>query len=156
MTAPDIPKLRRILADNRTIAVVGLSVNPSRPSHYVSRYMLDHGYQIIPVNPRYAGEEVLGQKCYASLREVPEPVGIVNCFRKSADIAPIAQEAIAIGAKVLWMQIGVINEEAERLALAAGLKVVVDRCIKIEYARLFGGLSFAGVDPKAISAKRPF
>ncbi len=156
MSAPDIATLRRILLENRTIAVVGLSADWFRPSYFAAKYMLDHGYRIIPVNPKYAGDEVLGQKCHANLRDVPEPVGIVDCFRKSADIAPIAQDAIAIGAKVLWLQIGVIDEEAGRLALAAGLQFVMDRCVKIEHARLFGGLNFAGVDTGVISAKRSF
>lgn len=156
MTAPDIPTLRRILAENRTIAVVGLSADWFRPSYFAAKYMLDRGYRIIPVNPRYAGAEVLGQKCYASLRDIRDPVGIVDCFRKSLDILPIAEDAIAIGAKVLWMQIGVINQEAALRAQAAGLQVVMDRCVKIEHARLFGGLNFAGVDTKVISAKRPF
>lgn len=155
MTAPDIATLRCILAGNKTIAVVGLSADWFRPSYFAAKYMVDHGYRIIPVNPKYAGAEVLGQKCYASLRDVPDLVGIVDCFRKSADILPIAQDAIEVGAKVLWMQIGVINEVAERLALTAGLQVVMNRCVKIEYARLFGGLNFAGVDTKIISAKRP-
>ncbi|MDQ3195719.1 MAG: CoA-binding protein [Burkholderiales bacterium] len=154
MSAPDIATLRRILLENRTIAVVGLSADWFRPSYFAAKYMLDHGYRIIPVNPKYAGDEVLGQRCHANLRDVPEPVNIVDCFRKSADIAPIAQDAIAIGAKVLWLQIGVIDEEAGRLALAAGLQFVMDRCVKIEHARLFGGLNFAGVDTKVISAKR--
>ena len=130
----DIPTLRRILRENRVIAVVGLSARQHRPSYSVARYLLDHGYRVIPVNPSY--QEVLGQKCYPSLRDVPEPVGIVDCFRKSEEIVPIAEDAIAIGAKVLWMQIGVINEAAAEKARKAGLDVVMDRCIEIEYARL--------------------
>jgi len=149
----DIPTLRRILNQNRVIAMVGLSANWYRPSYFAAKYMLDHGYRVIPVNPSY--EEVLGQKCYPSLRDIPEPVDIVDCFRKSEEIEPLADEAIAIGAKVLWLQIGVVNEAAAEKARAAGLAVVMDRCVKIEYARLFGGLNWCGVNTGVISAKRP-
>jgi predicted CoA-binding protein len=153
----DIQALRRILRENRVIAVVGLSANWYRPSYFAAKYMMEHGYTIIPVNPAYA--EVLGQKCYASLLEVAEKcatkVDIVDCFRKTAEIMPIAEDAIAIGAKVLWQQLGVRNEEAARKAEAAGLDTVMDRCVKIEHARLFGGLNWAGVNTGVISAKRP-
>ena len=131
---PDIPTLRSILETNRVIAVVGLSAKWHRPSYSVAKYMLDHGYRVIPVNPSY--QEVLGQKCYPSLRDIPEKIDIVDCFRRSAEIMPIAEDAIAIGAKVLWMQIGVINEAAAEKARKAGLDVVMDLCIKIEHARL--------------------
>ena len=149
----DIPTLHRILRENRVIAVVGLSANWYRPSYFAAKYMMEHGYSIIPVNPAYA--EVLGQKCYASLRDIPGKVDIVDCFRKTEDIMPIAEDAIAIGAKVLWQQLGVRNEEAARKAEAAGLDTVMDRCVKIEHARLFGGLNWAGVNTGVISAKRP-
>ena len=149
----DINTLRRILKEARTIAVVGLSANWWRPSYFAAKYMQEHGYRIIPVNPAYP--EVLGEKCYASLRDIPEKVDIVDCFRKSEEIAPIAADAVAIGAKVLWMQIGVINHDAAAAARAAGLDVVMDRCVKIEHARLFGGLNWAGVNSKVISSKRP-
>jgi predicted CoA-binding protein len=153
----DIQTLRRILRENRVIAVVGLSANWYRPSYFAAKYMLAHGYTIIPVNPAYA--DVLGQKCYASLREVAQKcatqVDIVDCFRKTSEIRPIAEDAIAIGAKVLWQQLGVRNEEAARKAEAAGLDTVMDRCVKIEHARLFGGLNWAGVNTGVISAKRP-
>jgi len=129
---PDIPTLRSILKTNRVIAVVGLSAKWHRPSYSVAKYMLEHGYRVIPVNPSY--QEVLGQKCYPSLRDIPEKIDIVDCFRRSEEIMPIAEDAIAIGAKVLWMQIGVINEAAAKKARKAGLDVVMDRCIKIEYA----------------------
>ncbi len=132
----DISALRRILNDNRVIAVVGLSAKRHRPSHSVAKYMIEHGYRVIPVNPSY--QEVLGQKCYPSLRDIPEKIEIVDCFRRSEEIMPIAEDAIAIGAKVLWMQIGVINEAAAEKARKAGLEVVMDRCIEIEYARLCG------------------
>ena len=149
----DVAGLRRILMQNRTIAVVGLSANWYRPSYFAAKYMLEHGYTVIPVNPAYA--EVLGQKCYPSLREVPQQVDIVDCFRRAEDIPVIAEEAIAIGAKVLWLQIGVINPEAVRRAEGAGLEVVMDRCVKIEYARLFGGLNWFGVNTGIVSARRP-
>ena len=149
----DISTLRRILGDHRTIAVVGLSANWYRPSFFAAKYMREHGYRVIPVNPQY--ESVLGEKCYKSLRDIPEPVGIVDCFRRSEEIPALADEAIAIGAKVLWMQLGVSNAAARAKAEAAGLEVVEDRCVKIEHARLFGGLGWCGVDTKVISAKRP-
>jgi uncharacterized protein len=149
----DINTLRRILRQSRTIAVVGLSANWWRPSFFAAKYMQEHGYRMIPVNPQYP--QVLGQKCYASLREIPEKVDIVDCFRRSEDIGPIADEAIAIGAKVLWMQLGVINHEAADKARKAGLDIVMDRCVKIEHARLFGGLNWAGVNTRVISSKRP-
>jgi hypothetical protein len=149
----DIPGLRHILATHRAIAVVGLSADWFRPSFFAAKYLLEHGYTVIPVNPRY--EAILGQKCYASLREVPQKIDIVDVFRKTADVGPIADDAIAIGAKVLWQQLGVTNAEAARKAEAAGLETVMDRCVKIEHARLFGGLNWAGVNTKVISAKRP-
>ena len=149
----DINMLRRILRESKTIAVVGLSANWWRPSHFAAKYMLEHGYEIIPVNPQYA--EVLGQKCYASLRDIPRKVDIVDCFQATARIMPIAEDAIAIGARVLWQQIGVTNQEAAQKALDAGLDSVMDRCVKIEHGRLFGGLNWVGVNTKVISAKRP-
>jgi predicted CoA-binding protein len=149
----DINTLRRILKQSRTIAVVGLSADWWRPSYFAAKYMQEHGYRVIPVNPSW--QQILGEKCYASLRDVPEPVDIVDCFRKSEDIGPIAEDAIAVGAKVLWMQLGVINHAAAEKARAAGLEVVMDRCVKIEHARLFGGLNWVGVNTKVISSKRP-
>ena len=151
--AEDISSLRRILKECRVLAVVGLSANWHRPSHFAAKYMLEHGYRVIPVNPQY--EEVLGQKCYASLRDIPEKVDMVDVFRKSEDVMPIAEDAIAIGAGVLWQQLGVKNEAAAAKALAAGLKSVMDRCVKIEHGRLFGGLNWVGVNTRVISAKRP-
>ncbi len=148
----DIPKLRRILKQARTIAVVGLSANWYRPSYFAARYMQEHGYRIIPVNPTYP--EVLGEKCWPDLKAIPEPVDMVDCFRKSEEIPAIAEDAIAIGAKVLWMQLGVVNEAAAQRARDAGLEVVMDRCVKIEHARLFGGLGYAGVNTRVISARR--
>jgi len=151
----DAETLRRILRENRVIAVVGLSADWNRPSHFAAKYMQEHGYRIIPVNPRYAGQTILGERCYASLREIPEPVDLVDVFRRTADVSPIAEDAIAIGARVLWQQLGVRNEEAARRARAAGLEAVVDRCVKIEHGRLFGGLSWAGVNTRLVSARRP-
>ena len=149
----DINTLRRILKTNKTVAVVGLSAHWYRPSYFAAKYLIDHGFTVIPVNPSHT--EVLGQKCYASLRDIPQKVDIVDCFRKAENIPPLADDAIAIGAKVLWMQLGIINEAAAEKARTAGLEVVMNHCIKIEYARLFGGLSFVGVNTKIISAKRP-
>jgi predicted CoA-binding protein len=149
----DVAGLRRILGQSRTIAVVGLSANWYRPSYFAAKYMLDHGYTVIPVNPAYP--EVLGQKCYSSLRDIPRKVDIVDCFRRAEDIPAIVDEAIGIGARVLWMQLGVIHPEAARKAEAAGLEVVMDRCVKIEYARLFGGLNWFGVNTGIVSSKRP-
>jgi uncharacterized protein len=149
----DIEGLRRILKENHTIAVVGLSAQWFRPSFFAAKYLQEHGYRVIPVNPAY--REVLGEKCYPSLRDVPEPIDVVDIFRKPEDVPPIVEEAIAIGAKVLWLQIGVIHEAAARRAREAGLDVVMDRCMKIEHARLFGGLGFFGVYTGVISSKRP-
>ena len=149
----DIVTLRRILHENRTIAVVGLSADWFRPSYFAAKYMQEHGYRIVPVNPRYP--EILGETCYPSLSAIPFKVDIVDGFRKPVDVLPIAEEAVAIGARCLWQQIGVINEEAQALALRNGLDSVVDRCVKIEHARLFGGLNWAGVNTRVISAKRP-
>ena len=153
----DIPTLRRILGQSRSIAVVGLSADWFRPSYFAAKYMIAHGYTVIPVNPRYP--EILGQKSYKSLRDIPAEIAakidIVDCFRKTADIMPIAEDAIAIGAKVLWQQIGVLNLEADAKVRAAGMDSVMDRCVKIEHGRLFGGLNWCGVNTGVISAKRP-
>ena len=151
--ADDIPTLRRILRDCRTVAIVGLSDQWHRPSNFVGKYLQQHGYRVIPVNPRYT--EVLGERCFASLSDITEPVHLVDVFRRSEDVLPIAQEAVRIGAKCLWQQIGVVNHEAAALASAAGLDAVMDRCVKIEHARLFGGLHLAGVNTRVISGKRP-
>ena len=148
----DIETIRSILKENKSIAVVGLSANWNRPSFFASKYMQQKGYKIIPVNPRYS--EILGEKCYKSLLDIEEKVDIVDCFRKSDDILPIATDAIKIKAKVLWMQLSVFNEDAANLSRNAGLKVVQDRCVKIEHARLFGGLNWVGVNTKIISAKK--
>ncbi len=148
----DAPTLRRILTACRTIAVVGLSAEWHRPSYFAAKYMQQHGYRIVPVNPRYP--EVLGERCYPSLMDIPHPVDMVDVFRRTEDVLPIAEQAIAIGAKCLWQQLGVRNLEADALARAAGLDSVIDRCVKIEHARLFGGLHWAGVNTRVISARR--
>ena len=149
----DINTLRRILKENHVIAVVGLSADWYRPSYFAAKYMQEHGYRVIPVNPKY--ETILGEKCYRSLRDIPERVDIVDVFRKTQDVMPVAEDAIAIRAKVLWQQLGVRNEAAAAKARAAGLEAVVDRCVKIEHGRLFGGLNWVGVNTQVISAKRP-
>jgi predicted CoA-binding protein len=150
-----ISELRRILGTARTIAVVGLSPQWHRPSFFAAKYMQEHGYRIVPVNPTV--KEILGQRSYASVTQAAadHAIDIVDCFRRSEEIPPIADEAIAIGARCLWMQIGVIHEAAAARARAAGLAVVMDRCVKIEHARLFGGLNWAGVNTRVISARRP-
>ncbi len=156
----DIATLRRLLGTCRTIAVVGLSPQWHRPSFFAAKYMQAHGYRIAPVNP--SATEILGEPCYPSVTAAAQALAVqgrhidlVDCFRKSEDVPPIADEAIAIGAKCLWLQIGVVNEAAAAKACAAGLDVVMDRCVKIEHARLFGGLNWAGVNTKVISSRRP-
>ncbi len=149
----DIPTLRRILSQCHTVAVVGLSAEWHRPSHFAAKYMQEHGYRIVPVNPRYP--RILGETSYPRLEDIPFPVDMVDVFRKTEDVLPVARSAVAIGAKCLWQQIGVINIEADALVRAAGLDSVMDRCVKIEHARLFGGLNWVGVDTRVISARRP-
>jgi predicted CoA-binding protein len=151
----DITTLRRILHDNRRIAVVGISAEWHRPSYFVGKYLLEHGYTMIPVNPKYG--ELLGQRCYPDLAaaRAAGPIDMVDCFRKAEDIGPLAQQAIDIGARCLWMQLGVVHEDAKQRARAAGLDVVMDRCVKIEHGRLFGGLNWAGVNTRIVSSKRP-
>ncbi len=149
----DIAALRRILTDYKRVAIVGLSADWSRPSNFVAKYLLAHGFEVIPVNPKY--DEILGQRCYPDLASVPTPVDIVDLFQKPERIPPFVDAAIDIGARVVWMQLGIEHDEAAARARAAGLEVVADRCIKIEYARLFGGLSSAGVNTGVISARRP-
>ena len=136
MIIEDDALLREILLTVKTIAIVGISPNAG-PKNYVARFMIEQGYQVIPVNPRY--DEVFGRKCYASLKDIPEPVDMVECFRPSADIPAIAEDAIAIGAKVLWTQLGIVSQEAAKRASEAGLKVVMDRCPCAEIPRLVSG-----------------
>jgi predicted CoA-binding protein len=148
-----IAQLRQILKNSHTIAVVGLSADWWRPSFFAAKYMQERGFRIIPVNPKYT--EILGEKCYPDLQSIPHAVDIVDVFRKSADCAPIASAAAAIGAKTLWLQIGVENEEARQIAETANMSFVSNRCVKIEYARLFGGLGWFGVNTGVISSRRP-
>ena len=149
----DILGLRKILKETNTIAMVGLSDKWHRPSNFAAKYLIDHEYEVIPVNPAY--KEVLGQKCYKSLLDIDREVDVVDCFRKSEEIPGIAEQAIKIGAKVLWMQLGIENKEAMEIAEKAGLLVVMNRCMKIEHGRLFGGLNFIGVNTSVISSRRP-
>lgn len=140
-----------ILKRYKRIAMVGLSANPYRPSNFVARYMRAAGYQVFPVNPREA--EILGLRCYPSLAEAPRPVEIVDIFRESSAVPGIVEEAISVGAKVVWMQLGVVNEQAAERALGAGLEVVMDRCVKIEHARFSGGLSTMGLNAGVLTSK---
>lgn len=144
----------RLLTTYRTIAMVGLSPDPMRPSHFAAIYMLSNGYDVIPVNPRVAGGTILGQPVYASLADIPRPVEIVDVFRKPSECVAVAEQAVTIGAKVLWLQLGVINDEAIRIARAAGLETVQDRCVKIEHARFFGGLNLVGMNTGVITSRR--
>ena len=155
-----ISELRRILGACKTIAVVGLSPQWHRPSFFAAKYMQGHGYRIIPVNPVTA--QILGENSYHSVTAAAQAlakdgvkIDMVDCFRKTGDIGPIADDAIAIGARCLWQQIGVVNEAAAQKARDAGLSSVMDRCVKIEHARLYGGLGWAGVNTKVISSRRP-
>jgi len=147
--------LRKILRETRTIAMVGASANWNRPSYFAMKYLMDRGYKIIPVNPAAAGQEIMGQKVYASLAELPVKADMVDIFRNSEAAGPITDEAIRHGAKVVWMQLGVRNEEAAAEAEAAGLYVVMNRCPKIEYGRLSGEIGWAGVSAGGISSRRP-
>ena len=149
----DITTLRRVLSEYKRIAVVGLSADWSRPSYFAAKYMLDHGFEIIPVNPKY--EAILGQKCYPDLLSIPTPVDIVDLFQKAERVPPFVDDAIAMKAKLVWLQLGIVHEEAAQKARDAGLEVIMDRCIKIEYARIFGGLNTIGVNTGIISSKRP-
>jgi predicted CoA-binding protein len=133
--------------------MVGLSADWWRPSFFAAKYLLEHGFEVIPVNPKY--EEILGQKCYSDLNSIPTPVDVVDLFQKAERVPLFVDAAIEIGAKVVWMQLGIVNEEAAQKSRDAGLEVVMDRCMKIEYARIFGGLNTIGVNTKIISAKRP-
>ena len=163
-TPDTISTLRGLLTQCRTIAVVGLSPQWHRPSYFAANYMQAHGYRIVPVNPLVArdGGQILGETAYASVTEAAQAlsaqgghIDMVDCFRKSEDIPPLAEEAIAVGARCLWLQLGVLHEAAGLRAEAAGLQVIQNRCVKIEHARLFGGLGWMGVNTKVISSKRP-
>ncbi len=141
----------RILERYSHIAMVGLSANPYRPSHFAATYLLAAGYEVVPVNPREP--EILGRKSYASLRDIPGPVEVVDIFRPPEAVPPIVEEAIEIGAKVVWMQFEVIHYEAARRARDAGLEVVMDHCMKVEHARFFGALHILGLNTGVVSAR---
>jgi uncharacterized protein len=144
--------IQRVLFDARTIAIIGLSGNPLRPSNFVGFYLQRHGFHVIPVNPRES--EVLGERSYPSLGEVPVPVDIVDVFRAPAALPGIARDAVAIGAKCLWCQFGVINEEGARIAEDGGLTVVMDRCLKVEHARYAGRMHWLGFNTQRITSVR--
>ena len=155
MTADNLSNkaIRDILDDSRTIAMVGLSANWYRPSYFAAKYLLDRGYKVIPVNPNY--EEILDQACYPDLASIKEPVDVIDLFQRAEAIPRYVEASAALNAKVLWMQLGIVNDEAASAARTHGMTVVMDRCMKIEYARLMGGLTWAGVNTGVISAKRP-
>src|SRR5215475_12030313 len=160
MTAIDpIPysdaKIRRILSSVRTIAMVGASSNWNRPSYFVMKYLQNKGYRVIPVNPGTAGQEQLGERIYASLRDIPDKIDMVDVFRASDQVDPIVDDAIAIGATVVWMQLGIRNDEAATRAEAAGIEVIMNRCPKIEFGRLGGELSWSGVNSGIIRNRAP-
>ena len=147
-------KLIRILGTVKTIAMVGASANWNRPSYFAMKYLLDRGYKVIPVNPAAAGQEILGQKVYASLDDLPVNAYMVDIFRNSEAAGPITDDAIRHGAKVVWMQLGVVNDAAARRAEEAGLKVVMNRCPKIEHSRLCGTIEWHGIASGVISSKK--
>jgi predicted CoA-binding protein len=148
--------IRGILNTVKTIAMVGVSANTSRPSYFAFKYLLERGYRMVPVNPALAGKELLGQTAYASLRDIPEPVDMVDIFRASGYALGILREALSMQPRprVVWMQLGIRSEAAAELAEANGLKVVMDRCPKIEYGRLSSEISWMGVNSRTLSAKR--
>jgi predicted CoA-binding protein len=149
----DVAGLRRILAQSRTIAVVGLSQHWYRPSYFAAKYLQEHGYRVVPVNPTV--EAVLGETSYPHVAAIPDAVDVVDCFRKPGEMPALAREAVAKGAKVLWMQLGIRSDEAAAIASEAGLDVVMDRCMKIEHGRILGGLNWAGVNTGIVSSARP-
>ena len=148
--------IRGILNTVKTIAMVGISPKDNRPSYFAFKYLQERGYRMIPVNPGQAGKEILGQKVYAKLSDIPEPIDMVDIFRASQFVFPVVQEALTLKPRpgVIWMQLSVRNDEAAALAEAAGLKVVMNRCPKIEYGRLSSEIAWMGVNTRTISAKR--
>ncbi|MDP1839744.1 MAG: CoA-binding protein [Reyranella sp.] len=146
--------LRRILRETKTIAMVGLSANWNRPSFFAAKYLLDRGYKVIPVNPAAKGQEILGQRVHGSLDELPVKADMVDIFRNSEAAGPITDEAIKHGARIVWMQLGVVNPAAAKRAEDAGLKVVMNRCPKIEHSRLAGTIEWHGIASGVISSKK--
>ena len=148
--------IRGILNTVKTIAMVGFSPNTARPSYFVFKYLIERGFRVIPVNPGHAGKEVLGQKIYASLADVPEPIDMVDIFRAAEHVLPVVKEALALAPKpqVIWMQLTIRNDEAAALAEAEGIKVVMNRCPKIEYGRLSSEISWMGINSRTLSSKR--
>ena len=146
-------RIRDILERAETIAMVGLSGNWSRPSYFAAKYLMEKGYTVIPVNPNY--KEILGKKSFPSLREIDRPVDVVNLFQRSEKVSDFLEDAMALKASAFWMQLGIVNKQAGEKAVDLGMIPVMDRCMKIEYARLFGGLTWSGVNTGIISAKRP-
>ena len=146
-------RIRDILESAETIAMVGLSGNWSRPSYFAAKYLMEKGYTVIPVNPNY--KEILGKKSFPSLREIDRPVDVVNLFQRSEKVSDFLEDARALKASAFWMQLGIVNKQAGGKAVDLGMIPVMDRCMKIEYARLFGGLTWSGVNTGIISAKRP-
>jgi len=154
---PDMHGRLRILRTYTHIAIVGFSADPYRPSHFVAVYLQAEGYDIILVNPRYAGQIILGRRVYSSLteaKEAGEQIEVVDVFRKPQDLEPVLQEAIAIGAQVFWLQLGIRNDEVGRRAIAAGMEFVQDHCIKMEHARFFGGLHTIGLNTGVILSRK--
>ena len=152
--------IARILRSVKTFAMVGASPNPVRPSFFAMKYLLDKGFHVIPVNPGQAGKEILGETVYTRISDLPAPVDMIDIFRNSDAAGPITDEAIAnkdrLGLKIIWMQLGVINEEAAKRAEAAGLTVIMNRCPKIEYGRLSGEIGWYGVNRRTIDNRKPF
>jgi uncharacterized protein len=148
----DPAAIQRVLYSAKTIAIVGLSNNPLRPSYFVGYYMKRHGYRVIPVNPRET--EILGEKSYPSLLDIPEPVDVVDVFRAPGAVPAIARDAVAIKAGALWCQFGVINDEGNQIATDAGLTVIVDRCLKVEHARYVGRMHWLGFNTQRITSVR--
>lgn len=146
--------IRGILGDTKTIAMVGSSANWNRPSFFAMKYLQQKGYRVIPVNPRAHGEKILGEEVYKHVEDISIKIDMVDVFRKSEECVQYAEQAIQIGAKVLWLQLGIWNDEAARTAEKAGLRVVMNRCPKIEYARLHGELGWNGINSGVISSKR--
>lgn len=147
--------IRGILTRNRVFALVGASLNKTRPSYFVLKYLTDKGYDVVPVNPGHEGQEILGRRIYARLADIPRKVDVVDVFREASAAPDIAREAVAIGAKVLWLQLGIVSDEARIIAEDAGLEFVMNRCPKIEYGRLSGEIGWAGVNTRNLSSRRP-